>query len=154
MKMTLLKPGSGYPDSLATVYVDGDTNIRAFLTQKGRTEGGKTVAQVKAEKPDRQTFVLPLGDAMKRIEAAQDAKYLTPWHEINAETYEEMLNVLPPQKWESVGSVSIFRMCEYMTSNITAHYAQVGDRYFAGQFRTSGPTYAQHAAELLKLATA
>lgn len=153
MKMTLLKPGSGYPDSLATVYVDGETNLRAFLTQRGLTEGGKTVAQVRAEKPDRKILVLPLGEAMKRIEAAQDAAYLTPWHEIDAEQYDEMLNVLPPQKWERIGSVSIFRMCEYMTSNITGHYAQVGNRYFAGQFRTSSPSYAEHAAELLKITT-
>ena len=151
MKMTTLKPGSGYPDSLATVYIEGETHIRAFLTQKGRTEGGKTVAQVKAEKPKKTVLVLPLGEVMTRIETAQNSAYFIPWHEITEERHDEMLNVLPPEKWERVGDVRIFRMSEYYTSDITSHYAQVGDRYFAGRFRTSGPSYEEHAAAIHKL---
>lgn len=53
-------------------------------------------------------------------------KYLPAWEEITPERYDEMLNVLPPEKWkQGLGkdkNISIFRMCEYYTGNITEHF--------------------------------
>ena len=149
--MTTLKPGSGYPDTLATVYIEGCTHIEAFITQDGKTEGGLTIAAVKANKPKEKVLVLPLGEAMKLIEQAQDAEFILPWEEITEERYEEMLNVLPPEKWQTVNGVSIFRMSEYYTSNITSHFAKFSDRYFAGRFRTNEPSYEEHAAAIAKI---
>jgi len=148
MKLTTIKPGKGYPDNLATVYVQGRPGIEAFIAQSGRTEGGKTVAQVRAENPGKTVLVIALGDAMERIAAVQNEAFITPWSEIDEERYDDMLNVLPPENWQSVDGVQIFRMCEYYTSNITSHFAKIGSRYFAGRFRTSGPTYAEHAATI------
>lgn len=82
------------------------------------------------------------------LDAAENAKYLEPWQEICREEYWHYLEALPPQKWERWPGGSIFRMSEYYTSDITGHFAQIGERYFAGRFRTSGKTYAEHVADL------
>lgn len=150
MKMTTLKPGKGYPDNLATIIVEGEMYIRAFVCPNGRSEGGKTVAEIRAENPGKRVSVLPLVKAAEIVSAARDAAYIKPWAQIEADAWHEALNVLPPEKWRNVRGVEIFRMMEYTTGDITAHYARVEingtDYYFAGSFKTSGPSYEEHAA--------
>lgn len=104
-------------------------------------------------KPGEPEFILlPWDDAMAAIEAAQDATLIHPWEEIDREKHDYYLGVLPPEKWRTVDGVSIFRMSEYLTSNITQHCAAIGGRYFAGTFRTDSPSYEEHAAAVRALA--
>lgn len=86
-------------------------------------------------------------EAIRRINAVQDAQLIHPWSETTEERFDEMLNILPPEKWQHVGGVELFRMCEYYTDNITTHFAQFNGRYFEGQFRTSTP-YTELAAQV------
>jgi len=150
MKMTTFQPGKGYPDNLATVYAEGAPGILALICKHGRTEAGRTVAQVRAENPDKRVVVIPLAEASERATAVREALYLRPWQPIEEESWHEALNCLPPEKFERVDGVTIFRMCEYTTGDITAHYAAVtigGEtRYFSGSFRIGKPTYKEHAA--------
>jgi len=85
-----------------------------------------------------------------QLEAAQDFEYIRPWKEIDDERWDEMLNVLPPEKWQTVRGVNIFRMSEYYTSNITTHFAKLGGRYFERQCRTT-EKYETLAAEVAAL---
>ena len=53
----------------------------------------------------------------------ENTKYLTEATEISETDYDDMLGVLPPENWTRTGEFEHFRMCEYMTSDITAQYA-------------------------------
>ena len=55
------------------------------------------------------------------------------WKEITENQFEEMLNVLPPLRWENGG----FFMCEMWTDDVTGFYQQIGDRYFTSYQRLS-----------------
>jgi hypothetical protein len=69
--------------------------------------------------------------------AAERAHYVKPGelHEIDADRFHEMLNVLPPMRWEHRDGVERFLMCEMLTGSITSQFARLGEtegtsRYF------------------------
>ena len=144
--MTFLSPDACYPDTLATVYRMGYCHLEAFLKRNGRTQfSNKTVGDIRRESPGKKVVVLPLGQVMELIEAEKDAKFVSDWTEIDEERWNDMLCVLPPEKWQTVDGVNLFRMCEYTTGNITTHFARCGGRYFERNCRTTVP-YATQAA--------
>lgn len=53
-----------------------------------------------------------------------------PMTEISAETFFEMLEVLPPSKWETVDGVERFCMIEHTSGPYTSQYAAFEGRYF------------------------
>lgn len=75
--------------------------------------------------------------------AAQNAAFTAPWEETTEERFDYWLNVLPPEAYEVSNGVTIFRMSEYTTSNITQHVASCQGRFFVGSFRTSR-SHAEH----------
>ncbi len=78
-----------------------------------------------------------------------------PLTEITEEYWWEMLEVLPPEKWETVMGVEIFRMMEYYTGNVTHHFIRMShngrDRFFEGFF-TIDEDYLNIAAKAQKFA--
>lgn len=62
-----------------------------------------------------------------------------------------MLEVLPPEKWKHLGGVEIFRMMEYYTENITAHFIHLKDCFgedrYLECFRRTTVDYAEIASE-------
>ena len=131
-----------YSDASASVYIEGDLNLYSFIGANGRTLYGKEiVADVRRNHPGRRVLVLPSGEAMARVEAARIANYCGPLTEISAAQFEEMLNVLPPENWKQGDGWECFRMCEYTTGRITAHYLRRGKRYFTKQARIERGTY-------------
>jgi hypothetical protein len=100
--------------------------------------------------PDEPDFeILPIDEAMTLVDAAQRAKYLRDWAEITEEEWRDALEVLPPEKWRTVAGVEIFRMSEYLTGNITAHYARLGESHFVAN-RCANMSYEDIAAEVSK----
>ena len=91
--------------------------------------------------------ILKLDDVMPLIEAAQEAKYCSDWKEISEDEWYENLEVLPPEKWETVQGVNIFRMCEYLTGNITAHFAKLNGKFFTRNCSTR-ETYEELAEQV------
>lgn len=75
-------------------------------------------------------------DAMERIRAIQD-KSLGILEEITPDKFDDAMNVLPPEKWETVDGVEIFRMMEYTSGTITRHYMRHKRQYFAADYRIS-----------------
>ena len=53
-----------------------------------------------------------------------------PLYEVSAETYDDMLNVLPPLKWCTIQGIEMFCMSEVYTGTFTTQYAKVGDKYY------------------------
>ncbi len=80
---------------------------------------------------------ITLDEACTHIREEEDRAYIGNWIEITESQWWEYLEVLPPEKWQTVNGVEIFRMCEYWTGDITCHYAQLNNRYFSAHRRTS-----------------
>lgn len=58
---------------------------------------------------------------------------------IDAEAYDDALNMLPPMGWEHYEETASFRMSERLNGNITRIYVRIGMQYFrfAGHYATS-----------------
>ena len=83
---------------------------------------------------DHPECILLSNDEFKiELEKLENDTLLGDWVEITKDRYYEMLEVLPPEKWQN----GCFRMCEYMTSNITNHFIQINQRFFEANRRTS-----------------
>jgi hypothetical protein len=91
--------------------------------------------------------IMKFDDAMPLIEASQKARYCGDWKEITEENWYENLEVLPPEKWETVRGVNIFRMCEYLTGSITAHFAKLNGKFFTRNCSTR-ETYEELAEQV------
>ena len=59
--------------------------------------------------------------------------------EISEARYHEMLGCLPPEKWETVDGVNIFRLCEYTSGNYTRHFMRYQNRFFETTTHTGLP---------------
>lgn len=106
-----------------------------------------TMLNAKRE-PGSPEFIAADWDTVnKAMRSEEDASVITPWKEITEERYDEMLNVLPPEKWQTVDGVNIFRISEYYSGNITDHYAALFGKYFYRTCRTTTP-YSVLAAEV------
>lgn len=106
-----------------------------------------------SRQPGEAAFeLMEIDAAWELVCQAQGEKYLSDWQEIDAERWGDMLEILPPEKWETVAGVEIFRMSERLTGNITAHFARIGERYFEANRRTS-ESYAEMAAQVARAAS-
>ena len=54
-----------------------------------------------------------------------------PVEEIDAETYEDMLGVLPPLHYVTINGVTMFCMSEMYTGTYTTQYAKAGGHYYS-----------------------
>ena len=158
MKTTDIKRWIYQPGQLncqTMTYLDSEGVERCAYTS-GRRENDlrdytvdEYLAELNAQRePGSPEFIATdLDTANKASRAAEDAYVITEWKEITEDRYDEMLNVLPPEKWQIVDGVDIFRMSEYYTGNITEHYAALFGKYFCRKCRTSTP-YSVLAAEV------
>jgi hypothetical protein len=130
------------------IYQPGETNIEtACLAGEGdmlkNPFSGETFdalisdLNAKREAGSPAFRIMPLEEAMPLMEEAQKGKYYSDWKGITEEEWYENLEVLPPEKWETVRGVNIFRMCEYLTGNITAHFAKLNGKFFTRNCSTS-----------------
>ena len=83
-------------------------------------------------------MIVPLEYACELIDKLND-ELCGNYQRIDEETWNDALEVLPPEKWKSVAGAEIFRMCEYYTSNITNHYIRIGKDYCMVAHRTTKP---------------
>lgn len=134
------------------IYVEGERHIESYIKPDGFVayqDNPTTPDAYLASNPG--AIILPLDDAVKKIRALDRAEYCKPWVEISKETWWDMLEVLPPEKWQTVGGVEMFRMSEYTCGNITGHYARIGERYFSAD-REAGNNFDELAFEVLETA--
>ena len=147
IKKVIYKDGEGHLET--TVYKDQYGVERcAYTGYLRKLDNDLTVPEYLSEKPD--AVCISFDDALERIAKAEDAAYIKPWTEITEDQWMDALEVLPPQKWQTVNGVELFRMSEYTTGNITTHYARIGERCFCANRRTSD-AYEKLAAEVQAL---
>jgi hypothetical protein len=140
----IYKPGELHLQS--TTFICEDTGL-----ERVRYTGGKTLAEYMTDKAGQGLEVMPYEMAAPMIDAAQVARHCKPWREITEKEWWENLEVLPPEKWQTLQGVEIFRMSEYLSGNITGHFAKIGSRYFSAN-RDTRTEYNEIAAEIADLA--
>ena len=114
-------------DDLTECFFDPDTAqaIDAVHPNTGRgVYGDRTLDEVRAEYP--QAVVCSFDEARSRT----NEFHRRPPVRVSAETFTEMLEILPPQDWvvDPVGKCQSFKMSEYYAGDITAIYARVDGR--------------------------
>ena len=149
------------------IYETGKTNIQTSVysdekgiercAYSGSLNGlpiDMTVDEYLTNNENKNLSCVPFELALEQIRQEKEKAYIKQWIEISEEQYDEMLNVLPPEKWQTVDGVNFFRISEHLTSNITAHYAQILGHYFTANRRTSTPyqSLAAEVKELMKVA--
>jgi len=110
-------------------YEPGKTNaVDIFNPKTGLGLYSKeTLEQIQVRYPEAQ--LLPESVAMPQIEKAQEDKYCFAPKEITDEQFYEALESLPPLHHICTG-IESFCMSEFYSSDITAMYFRVGDKYF------------------------
>ena len=76
------------------------------------------------------TSIMTLKEAVKLIDEDNKKTYSSPWLLISKQRFFEMLEVLPPKKWDNVEDVEMFALSEFMTSSYTSHYAEYKGKYY------------------------
>ena len=132
-----------------TAHMMRDGRLVAALTDPRKCAWEYLAEKNASRQPGDAVFeLMEIDAACDLVNRAQGEKYLSDWQEITAERWEDMLNILPPEKWQTVAGVEIFRMSERLTGNITAHFARIGERYFEANRRTS-EDYGDLAAQVM-----
>ena len=131
-----------------TVYADSEGIERcAYSGYLNKLEKDQTVSEYLAHNPGA---CISFDEALARIAVAEQSAFIKPWKEISEDAWMDALEVLPPQKWQTVDGVELFRMSEYTTGSITAHYARSNGRYFTANRRISDD-YKTLSAEVKQL---
>ena len=102
--------------------------IDGYVNGKG-LYGGQTFEEMVGEYPD--LVVVDILEASRMM----DDRWREPLSETTEQTYNDMLEVLPPENWQRFGRLhgkhfEYFQMCEYDCGQITRYYVQHGQRYF------------------------
>lgn len=108
----------------------------------GRTSvEGETLEQVRIRYPAAE-----LRDLDEWIREKEKALCTEP-QEITRERWWEMLEVLPPQRWQRAKgppSCESFELCEHTSGRVTSIFCRIGDKYFEWQ-GIAGNTLEAHA---------
>ena len=92
-----------------------------------RAEAEKVVEELKQDMPDRPYTVID--DIPAFFNAARDG-FLKPAAAINAEIFDDALNVLPPMQWHHAGGCELFCIMEFTFDDVTDQY---GATSYGGQ---------------------
>ena len=121
------------------IYIPGSTTICTTVTNGNADYTDQTADEYVASHPG--AVEMPLEMAMIQIGEAQDKEMIGPWEEITEDQWQEMLEVLPPDRWRHHAGIEFFQMCETLSGNITSTFARVTidgqRRHFTADRRTS-----------------
>lgn len=87
--------------------------------------GGSTKEQL--EKEYGPVELLTYHEAGVRVEAERTTDPV----EINAETFHDQLEMLPPCKWKTIGNSEAFHCSELLVRSIASWYVRIEGRYFS-----------------------
>ena len=119
-------PFPGHVIGCVIIFEDGSTQIQYKPT-------GYTFAQWKIDNPDLAKKVRLMNEDGEQLDALfseYELNLISDPRSITAGRYDEMLNVLPPCKWENYGGYSCFHISERLRGNIVSWFAKIGDSYF------------------------
>lgn len=85
---------------------------------------GKTVDELQALYPESE-----LMDEAQAVRL-REASYIEAPKEVDSERFLSMLEILPPMAHVCSGNAETFKLCEFITGNVTRIFARVGKRHF------------------------
>ena len=65
------------------------------------------------------------------VQAEREAMMKSEPTEVSEDVFIEALECLPPEDWHNKQSSESFKMCEYLSGQITSIYCRIGKRYFS-----------------------
>lgn len=113
-------------------------------TGRGGLYSGKTLEQFQAERPD--TRIAPYHVAMQH----DRQRRITPAREIDRETFDYLLEVLPPCKWTRRPGAEAFHVSERITHDIVTWCVRIGERFY--RFDNTDKLTAEQAIDLVQAA--
>ena len=94
--------------------------------------GRKTLQEmIDAREVSPAAVMVSFDEAMKLHDEAMRKIYCTGPKEISKERWWELLEVLPPERWERIGDAEIFMMPECIASTIYTFGVRIRERYFS-----------------------
>lgn len=87
--------------------------------------GERTLAQLQEEEGS-DVMVMDMEAAIQQI----NASHTKPPFEISEDRFDDMLGILPPQKWVRYKTEESFHVSERITGNIVMIFVRIGGRYF------------------------
>jgi hypothetical protein len=113
-----------------TIYSHTSGRIHTVLNAEGLCRySGKTFGQLKSDTGEDLESMSFL-QALELTEAASRARYCHGPRPISKESYEEMLNVLPPENWQRGVGYGFFRLSERLSGSIASFFVRIGDSYY------------------------
>lgn len=118
-------------EEIQVIYKKGKSNIEALVDGDVTHYGKRPIAEVIDETGGE---LMNFEVALELIANVLEKKYDNPFMEIEETTYQQMLEVLPPEVWmtgqryERDGityNVEGFRMCEYTEAQYTDHFYSI-----------------------------
>ena len=111
------------------LYKEGDTSIYTVLNDNDCCiYSGENIKTIQKENNNIKKMTFP--EALEKINIELKNKYSDKWKRITKEKYWEMLEVLPPKKYGSVGNATMFAMSEFMESCYTEHFIEYKNKYY------------------------
>lgn len=77
-----------------------------------------------------ESRILPQDEAFALSDEADRRRLCKGPQPIDAERFDELLNMLPPQRWVRGGTTESFRICEAVTGDLYTFCVRLGDRHF------------------------
>ena len=120
---------------MMTFYVPGKTHLLSIATlQNGEYRCAyyrRTLAELRAETGE-DVQLMSLDDAGRMIDDAQTRVYCRAPVEESREQFDDMLNVLPPAKWQrcSATDSEAFFVPEPLCADIYGWHVRIGERYW------------------------
>lgn len=116
-------------DATHIFYVPGKPGIIDVARPNGLSWcGNLTLEQLQAEYPGcvRASWE----EAAPGIDAAHRKAFAHAPTRTDRETFDSMLNELPPDDWHREAGSESFKMCEHTSGNITTIFARIGDDFW------------------------
>tara|TARA_Y100001963_G_scaffold141737_1_gene210328 strand:- start:215 stop:682 length:468 start_codon:yes stop_codon:yes gene_type:complete len=144
MKQTQTR--ADYSAQIYAFYIYGKRHIETIVKKDGLVAyQDKPISPEQYLQANPKASLMPLDEAVEQIQKINQAEYCKPWEEVSEQSWWDMFEILPPENYVNRGDWEMFRIQEYSTGNITAHYARIGKRYFFAERQTTASN-----SELLK----
>lgn len=130
------------------VFVQGPLTCIDMVTPDGRSQiERQTLEEIQARYPGAEISDL------ETWSAAKEKALCTEPEEITEERFWEMLEVLPPQRWQRGRTLDdkpcqSFEMCEHLSGRVTSIVCEVAGRFFTWN-DVAGKRLAVHAGRIV-----
>lgn len=120
---------------MMTFYIPGKPHLLSIAIMQGGEYRSayykRTLAELRAETGENVQLV-PLDEAGRMIDDAEAQIYCRAPVEITREQFDDMLNVLPPAKWQKCSATDseAFFVPEALCGTIYAWHVRLGERYW------------------------